>query len=679
MIEFKLDNDQPGASPAAAGLVSVIGIGGAGTNVLDSLAVEGFSGGELVNMNTEASTLRGMCQRKVQLGKTLTRGFGCGGDPDLGQEAAVESADEIRDILTGRRMVFICAGLGGGTGSGAAPLVARMAREAGAFVVVFATLPFVFEGRRRMAQATAALEELRRHSDALITFENDRMGEIVLQKKGIEEAFAAANRLIGQSIRAVTSLVNQPGLIRIGMDDLLTALRNADSRCLFGYGQAAGETRAADALALALKSPLLDRGQLLEHARNVLVHVCGGQNLTLFEIESLMKDLGKHVSADAQILFGAAVDPRLGDSLSVTVISSLSRAQTPLQQAAATIAAPAPPPAPAPVAKVEVTPLPVAATPVRPQVVAVPPRQPQAPLSDMVAVPQTSTITLSAPIIQLKAPAQVRQEVKLISPPPANELLPIAPPEPAPEAVMPEAAIVEEAPVAVMVEEAPAVEEVDSLIIVEEEEMAQAVEPEEVESLVVAATHVEPEAIMEPVVEAFDDVAAEPEPEIMLDDEPVVPTAEIAPAVSPVIAAPPEPESRPKKFDLKEILRQQQKAAFRSTRENPPASPEPVAAEREEIPAPPPARPEPVLRLRVPDASRVTPIRPIPPVAPPAAEAPAAPAAPVRPQRTAAEAQQTFDDHLSPPLAARGRFAKGEPTVEEGEDLDIPTFLRRKR
>ena len=674
MIEFKLDNDQPGASPAAAGLVSVIGIGGAGTNVLDSLAVEGFSGGELVNMNTEASTLRGMCPRKVQLGKTLTRGFGCGGDPDLGQEAAVESADEIRDVLAGRRMVFICAGLGGGTGSGSAPLVARMAREAGAFVVVFATLPFVFEGRRRMAQATAALEELRRHTDALITFENDRMGEIVLQKKGIEEAFAAANRLIGQSIRAVTSLVNQPGLIRIGMDDLLTALRNADSRCLFGYGQASGETRAADALAIALKSPLLDRGQLLEHARNVLVHVCGGQNLTLFEIESLMKDLGKHVSSDAQILFGAAVDPRLGDSLSVTVISSLSRTQTPLQQATATVAAPPPAPAPAPAAKVEVTPLPVTATPVRPQVVAVPPRQPQAPLSDLVAVPQTSTITLSAPVIQLKAPAPVRQEFKVISPPPASELLPIAPSEPAPEAALPEAEA-PEAPAPLLIEEPAAVEDVDSLIVVEEEETVQAVEPEEVESLVVAATHVEPEAIAEPVVEHH----LEPEPEITLDDEVAAPAAEAMPAVPPVVAAAPEPEARPKKFDLKEILRQQQKAAFRSTRDNAPVRPEPVAAEREEIPAPPPVRPEPVLRLRVPDASRVTPIRPIPPVVPTTAESPAAPATPVRPQRPAAEAQQTFDDHLSPPLAARGRFAKGEPTVEEGEDLDIPTFLRRKR
>lgn len=325
MIEFHLDSGSaPETAPAFA--VSVIGIGGAGTNVIDKLALESLPGTEVISMNCDARALGGStANRKVQLGKTLTLGLGCGGDPELGGEAAVSSAGEIRELLQGRNMVFLCVGLGGGTGSGAAPLVARMAREAGAFVVVFATLPFNFEGRRRSLQADIALHELKKYANALITFENDRMGELVVPKKGVQEAFEAADKIIGQSIRAVTSLVTQPGLINIGMDDLVTALRNTDSRCLFGFGQAKGASRAVDALATALRSPLLDRGQMAAHARNVLVHICGGSSLTLFEIETLMKELGKEVSDEAQILFGAAIDSRLEEHLTVTILTSLSK------------------------------------------------------------------------------------------------------------------------------------------------------------------------------------------------------------------------------------------------------------------------------------------------------------------------------------------------------------------
>ena len=323
MIEYKLDTLTPPADTAPA--VSIIGIGGAGSNVLDHIALEGMSGVELISMNCDARTLTSsMAQRKVQLGKTLTQGLGCGGDPDLGQEAAVSSLADIRDAISGRRMIFLCVGLGGGTSSGAAPVIARLARESGAFVIVFATMPFVFEGKRRLAQAQMALEQVRQHAHALVCFENDKMGELVLPKKGVAEAFEIANKIICQSVRAVTTVATQPGLIRIGLDDLVTALKNADSRCLFGFGQAKGEARATEALAAALKSPLLDRGQLLEKARNVLVHICGGQSLTLFEIETLMRELHKHVSEEAQILFGAACDQKLGEAVSVTIISSLT-------------------------------------------------------------------------------------------------------------------------------------------------------------------------------------------------------------------------------------------------------------------------------------------------------------------------------------------------------------------
>src|SRR5690606_13365685 len=180
------------------------------------------------------------------------------------------------------------------------------------------------EGRRRIQQAETALKLLERSADALVTFENDRMGELVLPKQGIQHAFANADKIISQSVRAITNVVTQPGLIQIGMDDLLTALKNPVSRCLFGFGAATGKNRSQEALKKALRSPLLDRGQLLEHSRNVVVHIVGGSSMSLYEVELLMNDMSKHVGSETQILFGAAVDEKLEDSLSVTIISSLT-------------------------------------------------------------------------------------------------------------------------------------------------------------------------------------------------------------------------------------------------------------------------------------------------------------------------------------------------------------------
>ncbi|MEZ5302616.1 MAG: cell division protein FtsZ [Verrucomicrobiales bacterium] len=241
MIEFnRLQDEFPGTNGLS---ICVVGLGGAGSNVLDRIALEGMQEAELICANTDIRALsNSVANTKVQLGKKLTQGLGCGGDPELGLEAAQASEDELRKLLRGRVMVFVCVGLGGGTGSGAAPLIAKIAREEGAFVVGFATMPFSFEGRRRLRQAEASLEELQEVCNALVTFENDRMGSLVLPKEGIQQAFAGADKLISQSVRSVTSLVSQPGLIRIGMDDLITALRNRDSRCLFGYGHARAKT-----------------------------------------------------------------------------------------------------------------------------------------------------------------------------------------------------------------------------------------------------------------------------------------------------------------------------------------------------------------------------------------------------------------------------------------------------
>src|SRR5262245_8529125 len=305
--------------------IKIIGVGGAGANALDRIVLDGMEHAEMIAVNTDVQSLASsVATRKVQIGRAITRGLGTGGDPELGYNAAQESADELREAMQGARMVFVCAGLGGGTGSGAAPCVVQMAHETGALVVAFATLPFAFEGKRRTAQATEALQELQRVADAVVCFENDRMGDIVLPRAGIHQAFAVADTTISQSVRAIINVVRRPGLIQIGFDELLSALRGQNSRCLFGFGESDSDNRAHEALALALKNPLMNRGKTLTDARCVLVQISGGPGMTLTEVEIVMQELNRHVEDHTQILFGTSVDGKMGNRLSVTLISSLS-------------------------------------------------------------------------------------------------------------------------------------------------------------------------------------------------------------------------------------------------------------------------------------------------------------------------------------------------------------------
>ena len=304
--------------------IKVIGVGGAGSNALDRLVMEGSVNVDLVACNTDVQALAGsVATQKIQLGRQVTRGLGAGGDPELGFSAAEEAVEEVRAAVEGVPLVIVCTGLGGGTGSGAAPMIVKMAREQYSLVLVCATLPFSFEGRRRGQQAQEALKAIQQYADAVMCFENDRMGELILPEAGIHEAFAGADQIIGQSVRAVVDLVNRRGLIHLGFDDLLSALRSHDSRCLFGYGEASGSTRGRDALSQALRNPLMDRGSLLGQAANVLVNIVGGPDLTLAEVQNVMEDLSEHIGERTQLLFGAAVDPKLGGRLGVTLISSL--------------------------------------------------------------------------------------------------------------------------------------------------------------------------------------------------------------------------------------------------------------------------------------------------------------------------------------------------------------------
>ena len=305
--------------------IKIVSVGGAGLSVLDRIVLDGLERADVVAINTDVQSLASsVAPHKVQLGRTATRGLGTGGDPELGYQAAVESAEEIREALAVARMIFICAGLGGGTGSGAAPYVAQLAREAGSLVIAFATLPFGFEGKRRGAQAQEALGRLNEIANAVVCFENDQMGDIVAPKAGIHQAFATADITISQSVRSIVNLIQRPGLIRIGFDDLLAALRSHNGRCLFGFGESDSDNRAHDALAQALKNPLMDRGRMLADATRVLVQVAGGPSMTLSEVEILMQELGRHVNEETQILFGTAVDGRMGNRLSVTIISSFA-------------------------------------------------------------------------------------------------------------------------------------------------------------------------------------------------------------------------------------------------------------------------------------------------------------------------------------------------------------------
>jgi cell division protein FtsZ len=303
--------------------IRVIGVGGAGSNILDRALLDGIDHVELTTANTDVQSLTGsVANQKIQLGRNLTRGLGSGGDPELGLAAAEESYEEIQSVVAGCDIVFVCAGLGGGTGSGAAPFIAKLAKEAGALALVLVTMPFTFEGRRRCAQAAASLQLIRENSDAVVCFENDRMAELTLPRMGIHEAFSAADVTISQSIRAIANLLLQPGLIRLGFDDICSVLRDGDARALFGFGEADGENRAHDALVKSLRNPLMHRGEMLANATNVIVQIRGSANVTLGEVGIVMEELNRHVSDRTQLMMGIAIDGTMGSRLSVSIISS---------------------------------------------------------------------------------------------------------------------------------------------------------------------------------------------------------------------------------------------------------------------------------------------------------------------------------------------------------------------
>ncbi len=308
----------------ATSSIRIVGVGGAGVNLLNRMVRDGWSAAHLLAVHCDAEALEACgAGGKVQLGPTATRGLATGGDPQLGAEAAREVLSELRDGVEGNDVLFLLAGLGGGTGSGAAPVIAQLAREAGQFLIAVVTLPFSFEGERRNAQALEALEELRRQVDLVLCFENDRMGEGSAANAPVQEAFGNADGTMAQSVQALIALLTQRGLLHLGYDDLRAALSRARARCLFGYGEASGPNRTHEAVVRALRNPLMEKGQLLKECRKVLVSLSGGTDLTLNEVQLIMEELNRHIGPATQLLLGLHVDPTLSERLVLTLLSSL--------------------------------------------------------------------------------------------------------------------------------------------------------------------------------------------------------------------------------------------------------------------------------------------------------------------------------------------------------------------
>ncbi len=318
--------DQPMNENARAGKLSrmlLVGVGGGGGNAVARM-IAGWEGGpEAAAVNTDAQALSACAVPvRVQIGRNLTQGLGAGGDPAVGKLAAEDDTDILRELLSQADIVFIVAALGGGTGTGAAPMVARIAREEGALALCFATLPFDFEGERKRRQAEEGLRALRMHTDVVICLPNQRLFELVEQRTGLEDAFGTVEAMIGVGIRALWSLLQQTGIINLDFADLRHLVEHSHGECAFGYGVGEGPDKAAAAVADLLGSPLLDRGHVLARAGALLLNIVGGTDLTLVEVQKITSQLTKATRPDIRLFMGATVDEHWQGRLALTVLAA---------------------------------------------------------------------------------------------------------------------------------------------------------------------------------------------------------------------------------------------------------------------------------------------------------------------------------------------------------------------
>lgn len=300
----------------------VIGVGGGGGNAVNTMIAAGMEDVDFVTANTDSQALeKSLAPEKIQLGPELTGGLGAGGNPDIGRKAALEDTERISTMMEGLDMVFVTAGMGGGTGTGAAPVIARVAKESGVLTVGVVTRPFDFEGPRRRSQAEAGIAELRESVNTLITIPNQRLLGMVERKTPIKEAFNKANDVLLQACRGIADLITTPGLINLDFADVRTIMRDMGGLALMGSGLGAGENRAVIAAQNAMCSPLLEEASI-QGARGVLINISGGDDLTLYEVNEACSLIHEVAHEDANIIFGSVVDPAMGDKVRVTVIAT---------------------------------------------------------------------------------------------------------------------------------------------------------------------------------------------------------------------------------------------------------------------------------------------------------------------------------------------------------------------
>jgi cell division protein FtsZ len=313
MLEFDMEIEQ-------IAQIKVIGVGGGGSNAVNRMIENGVQGVEFIAVNTDAQALnRSHAPTKLQIGEKLTRGLGAGANPSVGKKAAEESREAIENVLKGSDMVFVTAGMGGGTGTGAAPEIAEVAREAGALTVGVVTRPFTFEGRKRSLQADQGIAALKEKVDTLIVIPNDRLLEIVDKNTPMLEAFREADNVLRQGVQGISDLIAVPGLINLDFADVKTIMTERGS-ALMGIGTATGENRATEAAKKAICSPLLETS--IDGARGVLMNITGGSNLSLYEVNEAADIVASASDPDVNMIFGAVINEDLKDEILVTVIAT---------------------------------------------------------------------------------------------------------------------------------------------------------------------------------------------------------------------------------------------------------------------------------------------------------------------------------------------------------------------
>jgi cell division protein FtsZ len=308
------------ANLEGAARIVVLGVGGGGSNAVNRMIQSGVRGVEFIAVNTDIQALaRAEAPTRIHIGEKLTRGLGAGGNPNVGEKAAEESGEQIADLVRNADMVFIAAGMGGGTGTGAAPVIAQISKELGALTVGVVTKPFTFEGRQRAKNAEEGIIQLKERVDTLITIPNDRLLEVIDRKTTLEQAFMEVDDVLRQGIQGISELITEPGLINLDFADVKSIMSDSGG-ALMAIGRGTGETRAQDAARMAISSPLLDIS--MEGAKGVLLNITGGTDLALSEINEAADVVAQAADPEANIIFGAVIDPKLDNEVKITVIAT---------------------------------------------------------------------------------------------------------------------------------------------------------------------------------------------------------------------------------------------------------------------------------------------------------------------------------------------------------------------